>query len=127
MDDACTVRHRDIIVAGHEVRLLVQRFRFFGGAVIRRFILSVLQFPALIALQHLIVGASVLFCAEYCQHFICKSGSQDVFVTVSCLCLDVFFIGIYAKSHIGQQRPGCSRPREVADILFILRREAHYR
>ena len=86
-----------------------------------------LQFPALKSLKHLIIGASVLFCAEYRQHFICERGSQDVFVAVSCLCLDVFFIGVYAKSHIGQQCPGCGRPREVADILFILRRETHDR
>ena len=115
MDNAGTVRHRDILVRVDKESLLVLTRRRFRRTAVERLIGLMLQLLAGVALQNFIALA---------EHLLKQCLREIVGVAVRCLDLHITLVRVHAEADVRGQGPGRRGPSEEVGI-FALDLKAH--
>ena len=114
VDDAGTVAHGNIGIAGDEMRLLALLGSGLTGAREQRLIGDALEVLAGVGLQHLIGGV-----AEGAEDGVEEGVGHDVDAAVCRLDLVINCLGMDAERDVRGERPGGRRPREEILILAV--------
>ena len=115
MYDSGTVRHGDIIIAGHIMSLFALFCHKFTRARKQRLVSFVLQILSGISFKHLICGRSLT--GQTAKHIVKQCLCHVIGIAVRSFYLHISLLRIYTQSHIGRQRPGRSGPRQEIGVF----------
>ena len=117
MDNAGTVGHGDIGVAGDEECFAMGLKNCVGRALVEGLIFPMLEFGTLVCLQSLIGRLAVL--RERSEHGICQGLSQDIGIAVGGLDLHIGLVRVHTEGDIRGQGPGGRGPCQIVEVLVL--------